>query len=74
MISVKTYINGHYLADYRADALLVSTPTGKARPIICRPAALHCRAYGRLHGFVAGGSLTLSLSGRLWLAAVPNWS
>lgn len=28
MISVKTYINGHYLADYRADALLVSTPTG----------------------------------------------
>lgn len=28
MISVRTNINGNYLADYRADALLVSTPTG----------------------------------------------
>lgn len=28
MVNVRAYVNGHYLADYLADGLLVATPTG----------------------------------------------
>lgn len=28
MVNIKAYINGHHLANYRADGLIVSTPTG----------------------------------------------
>lgn len=74
MISVKTHINGHYLADYRADGLLIATPTGSTaynmsaggplleptiNCMVLSPIAPHTLT---LRPLVVGGDSELSLS------------
>lgn len=72
MISVRTDINGHFLCDYRADGLIVSTPTGStaynlsAGGPILEP-TIDCMALSA----VAPHTLTVR---PLVVGAIPNWS
>lgn len=60
MVSIQAYVNGHYLAEYQADGLIVSTPTGStAYSLSCGGPILEPTLEGIVLSPIAPHSLTV---------------